>query len=99
MDNNVKELNDNELEKVTGGNFSLHFFDSADEVFFIFPIGAEINVKINFLSKTVKCRVLEHIIFEDPQFHCFEDEYKVLRLDGSNTVMYILRDDVVNPAD
>lgn len=94
------ELNDNELESVTGGsNLTLHFYDSEDQVRFLFNAGDIIYVKENIFTKTVRCKIVRCEVFYDPQYRCYEDAYVVRGLDGSDLYTRILRDDIVNQAD
>lgn len=99
LDNNtVKNLSDEELEDVDGGgNFTLHFFDTEEEVRFIFFPGDKVYVKENIFCSTVCCVVERYEVFYDPQYHCYEDLYIVRGPDG--LLRRILRDDVVNQAD
>lgn len=101
MENNNKqleELTEDELEKVSGGsNLTLHFFNTKEEVRFIFFPGDVVLVKENIFSKTVQCVVVRSEIFEDPQYNCFEDLYIVR--DPDNLLRRVLRDDIVNQAD
>lgn len=97
--NKMNELNDEDLEKVTGGaNLKLHFFDTKDEVKYILTPKQTIKVKENFLTKTVRCEVVSREPFYDPQYHCYVDSYVVRGLDGSDLFTRILRDDIVNEA-
>ena len=96
-ENNTLELSDEELENVTGGdNLTLHFFDSENEVRFIFYAGDVVYVKENLFSKTVRCVVVRREVFRDPQYNCFEDLYIVR--DPDNLLRRVLRDDIVNQA-
>ena len=99
LDNNsVEELSDKELEDVNGGsNLTLHFFDSEAEVRYIFFPGDIVYVKENIFSKTVRCEVIRHEPFYDPQYHCYEDLYIVR--DPDNLLRKVLRDDIVNQVD
>lgn len=95
IDNTVKELSDDELKNVTGGkNFSLHFFDTEKEVYFMFFPGEYIYVKQSIFSSKIRCRVLYSEVFHDPQYNCYVDLYYVI---DSNNIRYkVLRDDIVN---
>ena len=94
----VNELADENLENVTGGgNLTLHFFDTEEEVRFIFFPGDIVYVKENIFSKTVCCKVVRREVFYDPQYHCYEDLYIVR--DPDNLLRRVLRDDIVNQAD
>ncbi len=97
-DNNAaEELSDDELKEVTAGdNFELHFFDTEDEVYFIFPIGSTVIVKEHFFSSKITCTVRKHVRFYDPQYSCYEDLYYVEDPDGK--MRKVLRDDIVNQA-
>lgn len=96
-ENKTLELSDEELENVTGGdNLTLHFFDSENEVRFIFYAGDVVYVKENLFSKTVRCVVVRREVFHDPQYNCFEDLYIVR--DPDNLLRRVLRDDIVNQA-
>ena len=93
--NSVKELSDNDLKNVTGGsNLTLHHFDTEQEVRFIFFPGDIVFVKENIFSKTVRCEVIRHEVFHDPQYNCYEDLYIVR--DPDNLLRRVLRDDIVN---
>lgn len=96
--NAVAELSDDDLKNVTGGsNLTLHFFDTEEEVRFIFFPGDIVYVKENIFSKTVRCEVVRREVFDDPQYNCFEDLYIVRDPDG--LLRKVLRDDIVNQAD
>ena len=96
--NAVVELSDDDLKNVTGGsNLTLHFFDTEEEVRFIFFPGDIVYVKENIFSKTVRCEVVRREVFDDPQYNCFEDLYIVRDPDG--LLRKVLRDDIVNQAD
>lgn len=99
LDNDVvKELSDDELKDVTGGdNLTLHFFDTEAQVRFIFFPGDIVYVKENIFSKTVRCEVVRSEVFKDPQYNCYEDLYIVRDPDG--LLRRVLRDDIVNQAD
>lgn len=93
MDKN--KINDKDLENVTAGStLTLHFFDTKNEVIFIFFPGDIVYVKENIFSKTVRCEVVRSEVFEDPQYNCFEDLYIVRDPDG--LLRKVLRDDIVN---
>lgn len=97
INDTAEELSDEELEKVTAGkNFNLHFFDTEDEVYFIFPIGSTVIVKEHFFSSKITCTVKRHKKFYDPQYGCYEDMYVVEDPDG--LLRNVLRDDIVNQA-
>ena len=102
MENNIKEIKDEDLENVTGGkNLSLHFFDTEADVKFIFNINDIVYVKKYFFSKTVKCKVKGRKAFNDPQYHCYTDIYHVETVDYKEGDFYYLnenvsRDDIVN---
>lgn len=99
VDNNeVKEISDDDLQEVTGGNLSLHFFNTPEEVRFIFYVGDVIRVKETIFSSKTKCVVVRREVFKDPQYNCYLDAYVVRGLDGSDLYTRILRDDVVNEA-
>lgn len=94
-----RELNDNDLGKVNGGsNLSLHFFNTKEEVRFIFYVGDEVYVKETIFSSKVRCRIVGREIFDDPQYHCFLDAYIVRAIDGHDLYTRVLRDDIVNMA-
>lgn len=96
--NAVQELSDEEITKVNGGgNLTLHFFDTEKEVRFLFSPGDVVYVKENIFSKTVRCVVVRREVFNDPQYHCFEDLYIVRDPDG--LLRKVLRDDIVNQVD
>ena len=96
--NAVAELSDDDLKNVTGGsNLTLHFFDTEEEVRFIFFPGDIVYVKENIFSKTVRCEVVRREVFDDPQYNCFEDLYIVRDPDG--LLRKVLRDDIVNQAE
>ena len=98
VNNTVKELSDEELKNVVGGsNLTLHFFNTAEEVRFIFSSGDIVYVKENIFSKTVCCTVVRREVFNDPQYNCYEDMYIVRDPDG--LLRRVLRDDIVNQAD
>ena len=68
----AEELNDDELKDANGGgNLTLHFFDSEDEVRFILFPGDIVYVKENIFSKTVRCEVVRREVFYDPQYNCY----------------------------
>ena len=93
----VEELSDAELNNVTGGsNLSLHFFDTEDEVYFIFFPGDKLYVKDSIFSSTVCCKVVSTEAFYDPQYHCYVDMYIVRDPDGY--LRRVFRDDIVNQA-
>lgn len=97
-----KELSEEELEKISGGeNYSLHFCDSEEEVVFIFSYYSHVKVKKYFFSKTVNCIVVDYKPFYDPQYHCYTDIYHVKTTDYKEGDFYYLndwvsRDDIVN---
>lgn len=102
---NIKKLSENELEKVNAGsNLSMHFFNTPEEVRFIFWVNDIIYVKQNFLSKTTECVVIDRKVFDDPQYHCYTDIYRVRSTkrepDGSYYLdTWVSRDDIVNQSD
>lgn len=93
----IKELSDDELEKVTGGsNFDLHLVDEEKDVVFIFPIGCSILVDEGIFYSEIRCTVEQRKAFYDPQYGAYTDMYIVRGPD--NLLRKILRDDVVNEA-
>ena len=101
--NNIKELNDEELEKVAGGNLTLHFFDREEDVRFIFWVGDIVYVKETIFNKTKECIVRRREVFKDPQYNCYTDLYVVETTKypkGSSGYLYtrVQRDDIVNQA-
>lgn len=103
---NIKnENNTNGRQKVNGGgNLSVHFFDTPEEVRFIFWVNDIVYVKENIFCKTVRCVVTGRDTFDDPQYHCFTDIYRVKTLDykqGDSNYMHcwVSRDDIVNQGD
>lgn len=100
MTNNREELNDSSLENINGGsNLSLHFFDTPEQVRFIFFYGDTIYVKEGILYTTKYCRVVGSEVFYDPQYKCYEDAYIVRGIDDPSFYKRILRDDIVNQAE
>lgn len=100
QESNVKKLSDDDLKKVTGGdNLSLHFFDTREEVRYIFEIGEVVYVKETIFSSTVRCVIESREVFKDPQYNCYLDAYIVRGQDGSSLYTRVLRDDIVNYAD
>ena len=98
LDNNqVEELSDDDLEKVSGGkNFRLHFFDKEEDVIFIFPDRSYVIVKETIFNSPITCQVIRHKPFYDPQYSCYVDLYVVEDPDG--LYRNVLRDDIVNQA-
>lgn len=95
----VKELSDEQLNNVTGGNLSLAFFDTAEKVRYIFFIGDIVKVKENIFSSTVICEVRGMEPFLDPQYNCYVDLYIVRAVNNHEEYRRVLRDDIVNMAD
>lgn len=98
LENNVtKELSDDELENVTGGeNLDLNMFDTQSQVVFVFDPGDVVVVKEHFFSSPIRCVVQWCEVFDDPQFNCYLDLYVVKGPDG--LLRRVLRDDIVNQA-
>ena len=97
-DSKVEVLSDNDLEEATAGsNLTLHFFDTEEQVRFIFFPGDTVYVKENIFCKTVCCKVVSYEAFYDPQYHCYEDLYIVR--DPEGLLRKVLRDDIVNQVD
>ena len=97
-DNTVEKVSDDDLEDVSSGsNLTLHFFDTEEQVRFIFFPGDVVYVKENIFCKTVRCVVVRYEAFYDPQYHCYEDLYIVR--DPDNLLRKVLRDDIVNQVD
>lgn len=64
QNNSSKELIDDELKNVNGrSNLSLHFFDTAEQVRFIFFVGDIVYVKETIFSRTVRCEVVGREVF------------------------------------
>lgn len=101
----IKELSDENLQEVNAGsNLSMHFFDTPEQVRFIFWVNDIVYVKETFISKTVKCVVVGRDTFHDPQYNCYTDIYHVKTVDYNEDSFYYLntwvsRDDIVNQAD
>lgn len=105
MENDVKKLNEKELNSVSGGsNLSMAFFDRPEDVVFILNYGDIVYVKKSIFHKTVRCKVLGRKVFDDPQYNCYTDIYHVITLDYEEGDFNYLncnvsRDDIVNEMD
>lgn len=94
-----KLLSDSQLSKILGGsNLTLHFYNTREQVRFIFHPGDLIYIKEHWYSSTRHCRVEQCVVFEDPQYNCFEDMYYVRDVDDYSYYTRVLRDDIVNQA-
>lgn len=98
--NKNKELNDEELNEVTGGStLSPHYFNKQEDVKYIFDIGDKVYVKKSFFSSSVYCWVTWCEPFYDQQYNCYQDAYLVRGVDDSSYYTRALREHIVNQAD